>query len=854
MKEMNNLRVVGENDKADGTNIELSSIVCNKRFFDEYELESVEMDNGSGEEYVKGIEHYWKDGKKYSVEARYKNGKKEGEAILFDINHVAIANLVFVDDELNGECVIRNDEYVVVFRGGYVNGRKEGECYEYDESGNEIFHGVYRNGIRYKLLEELKNRKSFYCEYSRSDLSIISISQYCSDLSKKNGICYVFKNGVVERECIMKNGVEERVNRLFEGSIMKEMDEEGRIMYEGGFGGDCILGFIRCGNGREIDRTGKVLYEGEWRENKRFVIVKREGRMRGRDMYREECMDGRLLSIGELNSDKEKNGVCYEFEEGRVVRECEYEKGIMKRVLRELKGDMMIEYDCEGHKVYEGGYSGDYCSGYMRNGEGNDYDSDGKVVYEDGYVKGKKRIVKEKVTSGRLKGYYREVSYDGMILSICECNSAPLKKNGVCFEFEKNELVRECIFKNNVMERMIREFKDKTMMEYDSNGNKIYEGEYGGSYETGFIREGEGKEFDVNGLVVYEGAFEKGRRFVPIKRIRKGKMKGFFQEKTYSGDVISIGRYKKGEKNGVCYEFEEGRVVRECEYEKAIMKRVLRELKGDVMIEYDCNGHKVYEGGYKGDYERGYMRNGEGKEYGGSGSDMVYSGEFVNGYYHGNGVSIKNGFVCYKGEWKYGYPNGNGVLMNSKGVETYKGEWKNGYLKDGKIVIDFESGKKKKGIKRMYKGQARKDWWKSKPKCLRFMGGLLCWMTMIVILSLLFYKRGGYAYMGIRIAFNSDVVIHNCWEWEHIPNWWSWKVKILKINYDSCWDTLWMISFDLCRYKNLKSLEIGRGFKGVDQVKLSGLNELESVYIGYYSLTSPSSTVIESDDIQLLMR
>ena len=32
---------------------------------------------------------------------------------------------------------------------------------------------------------------------------------------------------------------------------MKEMDEEGRIMYEGGFGGDCISGFIRCGNGSQ---------------------------------------------------------------------------------------------------------------------------------------------------------------------------------------------------------------------------------------------------------------------------------------------------------------------------------------------------------------------------------------------------------------------------------------------------------------------------------------------------------------------------------------------------------------------------------------------------------------------------
>ena len=81
----------------------------------------------------------------------------------------------------------------------------------------------------------------------------------------------------------------------------------------------------------------------------------------------------------------------------------------------------------------------------MRNGEGKDYDGDGKVVYEDGYVKGKKRIVKEKVTSGRLKGYYREVSYDGMILSICECNSVPLKKNGVCFEFEKKRGIQRIV-------------------------------------------------------------------------------------------------------------------------------------------------------------------------------------------------------------------------------------------------------------------------------------------------------------------------------------------------------------------------------------------------------------------------
>ena len=57
------------------------------------------------------------------------------------------------------------------------------------------------------MLEELKNGGSFLCEYWRSDLSVVCICEYCWDVSKKNGICYVLNNGVVERECIMKNGV-----------------------------------------------------------------------------------------------------------------------------------------------------------------------------------------------------------------------------------------------------------------------------------------------------------------------------------------------------------------------------------------------------------------------------------------------------------------------------------------------------------------------------------------------------------------------------------------------------------------------------------------------------------------------
>ena len=67
---------------------------------------------------------------------------------------------------------------------------------------------------------------------------------------------------------------------------------------------------------------------------------------------------------------------------------------------------------------------------------------------------------------------------------------------------------------------------------------------------------------------------------------------------------------------GKCFEYEEGRMVRECEYKNGVMMRVLREWKGECMIEYDVNGIRVYEGEFEGDMMKGFVREGEGKEYG----------------------------------------------------------------------------------------------------------------------------------------------------------------------------------------------------------------------------------------------
>ena len=314
-----------------------------------------------------------------------------------------------------------------------------------------------------------------------------------------------------------------------------------------------------------------------------------------------------------------------------------------------------------------------------------------------------------------------------------------------------------------------------------------------------------------------------------------------------------MGKYKKGMKDGKCFEYRNEVLMRECVYEKNKMKEVLREWKGDVMIEYD-KGMRVYEGGWKGSIEDGFVQEGEGKEYDDDGKQLVYSGGFVNGIREGMGRILKNGLVIYDGEMKYGYPNGNGRRMNEDGDVSERGEWKNGYLKDGKVVIDFESGKKRRcGSRWSMRGRENRfhNWWSSKSKCKRFWFGLLFWIVMILILSFPFYKIVSYTYMSIRIAINSDVRIHNCWEWEHIPIWWSWKVKGLKIEGHNCGYMPEMKSIDLNRFKNLKTLEINRECSNDRyryQLEISKLSKLETVRFGNNAIRYTQSLVMDSEN------
>ena len=80
-------------------------------------------------------------------------------------------------------------------------------------------------------------------------------------------------------------------------------------------------------------------------------------------------------------------------------------------------------------------------------------------------------------------------------------------------------------------------------------------------------------------------------------------------------------------------------------------------------------------------------------------------------------------------------------------------------------------------------------------------------------------------------------------------------MKSLRIDYDTCFYPPWIVSFDLSRYKNLKSLYVGDwSFRYVKRFELKGLKKLESVEIGHDSLEYPSSIIFESEEMEWMMR
>lgn len=119
------------------------------------------------------------------------------------------------------------------------------------------------------------------------------------------------------------------------------------------------------------------------------------------------------------------------------------------RVTMKFYDNVMTEYDKNKKKVYEGGFTGSMSTGFVRNGRG--------------------------------------MVYDG-----------------------QDNLKQVCDYEKGELKRVIQSFIGNTMIEYNENGKKVYEGGYVVNEEKGICRHGKGVEMDERGNIVKTGVWNNG--------------------------------------------------------------------------------------------------------------------------------------------------------------------------------------------------------------------------------------------------------------------------------------------------------------------------------------------------------
>lgn len=208
-----------------------------------------------------------------------------------------------------------------------------------------------------------------------------------------------------------------------------------------------------------------------------------------------------------------RNGTCFEFENGKVARVCLYEEGRFQRVLIGFHGTTMTQYNSKNQKEYEGEYKGDMKSGYIREGRGKEY----VRKFTQGY--------------GLIPDYLETTTLVG--------NWENGKKSGVFFERDEMDYMkRKCIFENDQIRQVPIFFTICIMYEFDKDNKRLYDGEFKGNEETGFVWEGKGREYGDDGFTpLFFGNFKDGKR-------------DGYGEELYGAKSRYVGEWKKGKKHG----------------------------------------------------------------------------------------------------------------------------------------------------------------------------------------------------------------------------------------------------------------------------------------------------------------
>ena len=425
--------------------------------------------------------------------------------------------------------------------------------------------------------------------------------------------------------------------------------------------------------------------------------------------------------------EKKGNGKEYFIEDNEIKFEGKY--------LNKKRNGKGKEYK-DGHVIFEG----EYLNG-KRNGYGYEYDDSvgayrgidndtGKIIFSGEYKNNKK---------------WRGIGYDVTSLNETLYIDPNFKQRKIYELSDGKGIFRKYSISSNLLiegEYINGDLNGKVKEYYDDYGDKIL---FEGKYFNG--KRWDGKEYDINGNVIYE--LINGKGYVKHYDCYRNDLKLEFEgeyisgekngkcKEYYDGKLIFEGEYKDDKKNGKgkCYDHNTGELEFEGEFLYDWKIKGKEYIKGKLEFEgeyyfnnkydgkgYDENGNILYvlkngngkvkyyhsdrsisfdgenlngkKSGQGKEYYENILyfegkfldgkRNGFGKQYFYKSDKLEYEGNYLNGKKHGKGKEYnKKGILIYDGNYLNDERSGKGKQYYTDGLLLYEGEFLNG-LKNGK--------------------------------------------------------------------------------------------------------------------------------------------------------------------------
>lgn len=263
------------------------------RIFDGYAEKEYDVPLEDGIKSGSGSQKFEKDGKIYTLECTWVNGKKNGEGIFLDPDSIMAMKLVFKDDVIEGEGSLYENGQVT-FKGMWKGGVRCGHGVEY-KKGHVLYDGEFENDLRHGFGIEYgeDNMVEFEGEWKEGKRGTKYIcvnkkgKKELTETTEDDKLIYVggYKEGTMLRDgqgvefdenekpksiSIFENGALVRRVKEFKGKEIVLYDENGKKLYEGGFKNSRELGYPADGKGKQYE-NGIMVYNGD------FVKGKRDG-------------------------------------------------------------------------------------------------------------------------------------------------------------------------------------------------------------------------------------------------------------------------------------------------------------------------------------------------------------------------------------------------------------------------------------------------------------------------------------------------------------------------------------------------------------------------------------------------